>query len=112
MKLQVSELENGIRLISLDGKLDSAGVYNVEVDFTRYCLEEKRRILVDLSMVSYISSIGIPLLVNTAKTLANKGGRLALLNPQKNVSDVLDLVGVSNIIPIYYDLKTAKQALQ
>ena len=110
MKLQVNELENGIRLISLEGKLDSAGVYNVEVDFTRYCLEEKRNILVDLSKVSYISSIGIPMLVNTAKTLASKGRRMALLKPQKNVSDVLDLVGVSNIIPIYYDLKMAKQA--
>jgi anti-sigma B factor antagonist len=111
MKLQVSELENGIRLISLEGKLDSGGVYTIEVDFTRHCVGEKRRILVDLSKVSYISSIGIPMLVNTAKTVASKGGHMGLFRPQKNVADVLELVGVSNIIPIYYELKAAKETL-
>ena len=79
MKLHVSELEGGIRLIALDGKLDSSGVYAVEMDFQHHCVGDRRRILVDISNVSYISSIGIPMLVNTAKLVNGKGGRMALL---------------------------------
>lgn len=111
MKIQVSELENGIRLISLNGKLDNSGVYAVETDFVRHCAEGGMRILVDLSNVGYISSIGIPMLVATARIVKRRGGTLAFLNPQKHVLDVLDLVGVLNLVPVYYDLRSAKLAL-
>ncbi|MDP1547234.1 MAG: STAS domain-containing protein [Anaerolineales bacterium] len=110
MKLQINDLENGIRMIVLNGKLDSSGVYAVEVDFIRHCVGENQRILVDLSSVNYISSIGIPMLVNTAKTVVQNGGKLALFRPQKNVLDVLDLVGVSRFVPIYFDLASARLA--
>lgn len=111
MKLHFGELENGIRLITLDGKLDGNGVNNVEFEFIRHCAGETPRILVDLSRVSYISSIGIPMLVNAARSVAARGGEMALLNPHHNVMDVLELVGVSRIIPVYYDLGSARAGL-
>ena len=45
MKLQSSELENGIRLIKLIGKLDSNGTYDIEIEFIRSCGGDKSRIL-------------------------------------------------------------------
>jgi len=111
MKIQVSELEHGLRLISLSGLLDGTGVYAVEVDFIRNCVEGNHHVLVDLSKVSYISSIGIPMLIRTAKMVRERGGKLALLNPQRNVTDVLDLVGVTHVIPIFYDLKAAREGM-
>ncbi|MBE0670089.1 MAG: STAS domain-containing protein [Anaerolineales bacterium] len=111
MKLHFSELENGIRLITLDGKLDSHGVDNVEFEFIHHCAGDTPRVLVDLSRVSYISSIGIPMLVNAARSVAARGGEMALLNPHHTVMDVLDLVGVSRIIPVYYDLGSARAGL-
>lgn len=110
MKLHVSELEHGIRLIVLNGKMDSAGVYAIEMDFAHHCGGDNRHVLVDMSNVSYISSIGIPLLVNIAKTVSGKGGRMILYNPQKNVMDVLELVGVTHIIPIHFDLSAARSS--
>lgn len=110
MKMQVSEMENGIRLLKLSGKLDSVGVYNVEVDFISQCSGDKRNILVDISKVTYISSIGIPMLVNAAKLVIRHGGKFALLSPQKSVMDVLEMVGVSGIIHVYHDTKLAKNS--
>lgn len=111
MKFQYGELENGIRLIKLAGKLDNNGTYSIEIEFIRRCMGKRAYILVDMSKVNYISSIGIPLLVNTAKSVVSRGGRMGLLSPQRNVLGVLDLVGVSQIIPIYYDLKSAKTGI-
>jgi hypothetical protein len=37
---------------------------------------------------------------------------MAVLNPQENVLKVLELVGVTQVIPVYYDEKTAIQGLQ
>ena len=107
MELQFSELDNGIRVIKLNGKLDLSGTYNVEVDFVRYCTGDNLRVLVDLSKVSYISSIGIPMLIHSAKLVLNRGGKIALLNPQKAVADVLKITGIPLIIPIYENFYTA-----
>ena len=107
MKLDYSELDNGIRLIKLNGSLDMNGTYSIEVQFVRYCAGENIRVLVDLAKVNFISSIGIPLLVNTAKSIVSRGGKVILLNPQDNVLKVLEMVGVPEMIPIHTDMRTA-----
>ncbi len=112
MKLDYSELENGIRLIKLEGRLDLNGTYSIEVQFVNRCAGDGARVLVDLSGVNYVSSVGIPMLVNTAKSVVSRGGKMAFLNPQENVTKVLDLVGVSNVIPIFYDKQTAVESLK
>jgi anti-anti-sigma factor len=112
MRLHYRELESGIRLIKLSGTLDIHGVNHVDVEFVRYCTGEHVCVLVDLSKVNYISSIGIPLLINCAKSLARQGGRMALLNPKKFVEDSLELMGVSLIIPIYHNFNAAVSELK
>ena len=107
MRLDYTELDNGVRLIKLNGVLDMNGTYSIEVQFVRHCTGENVRILVDLSKVRYISSIGIPLLVNTAKSILNRGGKMVFLNPQDKVLQVLELVGVPQMIPIHTDMDAA-----
>lgn len=111
MKLEYSELDNGIRLIKLVGRLDMDGTKNIDKQFVEHCAGEKAFVLVDLSQVNYLSSIGIPLLITSAKGVASRGGRLAFLAPQANVKSVLDITGVSNAIRIYKDIETARERL-
>jgi anti-anti-sigma factor len=112
MRLKYSELESGIRLIKLNGTLDIHGVNEVDAEFVRYCTGENVCVLVDLSKVNYISSIGIPLLLNSAKSVARHGGRMALLNPKKFVEDTLEMMGIALIIPIYHNFNTAVSELE
>ena len=112
MRLQSSELDGNTRLIKLSGDLDIHGVNDVELDFVRLCTGDNMCVVVDLSRVNYISSIGIPLLVNSAKSLARQGGKMALLHPRRPVEDVLELTGIPLIIPIYQDLNTAVSAIR
>jgi len=107
MKIDVSNVEGDIRLIKLDGRLDLNGTYSVEVEFVKSCAGENMKILVDLSGVNFISSVGIPMLVNTAKSVVNKGGKMVFLNPQDNVIKILELVGVPMMIPIHKNYKSA-----
>lgn len=111
MNLEYTELTDGIRLIRLEGRLDLNGTYDIEVQFTNRCMGDNLRILVDLSKVSYVSSVGIPMLVNTAKSVVSRGGKMAFLSPQENVLKVLELVGVSQFIPIYYEQSLALEGL-
>jgi anti-anti-sigma factor len=111
MKLQFNELENGIRLIKLIGALDLSGRYGIEIEFVRQCAGDGVRVLVDLSEVDYISSIGVHMLVTSAHSIASRGGKMALLSPQPTVLHVLDLTGILQLIPIYSDLDSAKAGM-
>jgi len=111
MKLQYNELENGIRLLKLTGQLDIYGVNSIDIEFIRRCSGDNLRVIVDLSGVNYISSVRFPRLINSAKSVASRGGKLALLNPQRNVAEVLELTGIPLIIAIYSDLESAKMGV-
>lgn len=112
MKLEYSEIKDGIRLIRLEGRLDLNGTYSIEVQFVNRCAGDRVCVIVDLSQVSYISSVGIPMLVNTAKSVVSRSGKMAFLSPQENVVKVLELVGVTQVIPIYHDREMAIRDLQ
>jgi anti-anti-sigma factor len=108
MKLEFSQFENGVRLIKLTGMLDIEGVNGIDRQFIQHCAGDGVFVLVDMARVTYLSSIGIPLLINAAKGVAARGGRLAFVSPQMNVKSVLDLTGVSHMIRVYPDVETGK----
>jgi anti-sigma B factor antagonist len=107
MEIQYTELDNGIRLITLIGTLDMQGTFSVEIQFARYCEGDNVRVLVDLSGVTYLSSIGIPMLINTARSVSSQGGKMGLVGPIYDVNRVLEITGVPQIIPIFHDFNTA-----
>jgi len=111
MELTFRELKNGIRLLKLAGELDLQGVGEIETKFGAYTAVEKPLILVDLEEVIFLASIGIRMLVSTAKVVVRRGGKLILLNPQPNVLTVLQMAGILEIIPSFDDLESATKAL-
>jgi anti-sigma B factor antagonist len=111
MELQYSELENSIRLIKLIGTMDIIGVGRIETPFSAHCSGEKPRVLVDLSDVEFLASIGIRLLMLSAKSIISRGGRMVLLSPTPEVKSVLEITGIPAIIPIYEGLESAQTIL-
>jgi anti-sigma B factor antagonist len=111
MELQYSELENDIRLIKLKGNLDITGTGEIETQLAGYCGGENVRVLIDLSDVDFLASIGIRLLTVTAKSIASRGGKLVLLNPTPDVQHVLDVTGITAIIPVYSNFESAETIL-
>jgi anti-anti-sigma factor len=111
MELQYSELEKNIRMIKLIGKLDIVGVGQIETKFAGYCGGDRVRVVVDLTDVDFLASIGIRLLTLTAKSVASRGGRMVLLNPTPEVQQVLEVTGIPAIIPIYSHLESAETIL-
>ena len=105
MELQYSKWDNDIRMIKLIGKLDIIGTGEIETKFTGYCAGDKVRVIVDLSEVSFLASIGIRLLMLTAKSVNKRGGKMVIVNPIPDVQHVLEVTGIPAIIPIYSYLR-------
>lgn len=111
MELQYSEMEKNIRLIKLIGRLDIVGAGAIEAEFSAHCSGENPRVIVDLSGVDFLASIGIRLLTLNAKSIASRAGRMVLLNPGPEVKDVLEITGISAIIPVHDGLESAQAVL-
>ena len=111
MEIQYSELSNSIRVIKLKGRLDIIGAGQIETRFAGYCSGEHVRVMVDLSEVEFLASIGIQLLVLNAKSLASRNGKMALVNPSQETLQVLEIAGIPSIIPVYSHMESAEAVL-
>jgi anti-anti-sigma factor len=107
MEAYLSNLESGVKLIQLIGSLDMQGTNEVNLKFTVYASAKKAAVVVDLSQVDYLASIGLRLLITSARALQQRGGKMVLLNPSPGVARVLSLSGFETIIPVFTDLDAA-----
>ncbi|MGZ8183826.1 MAG: STAS domain-containing protein [Methylobacter sp.] len=111
MQINSEILDNGIIKVYLSGRMDILGVQDIDMKFTALTATQKASVLVDMSEVSFLASLGMRTLISSAKALSGRGGFMVLHKPQDNVLDVLETSGVSSLIPVYDDFDQALDAL-
>ena len=99
MQISISDEPGPTAKVGLVGKLDIAGAEVIALPLATLA-GGKNGIVIDMSGVTFISSIGIRHLVSATKTLSRRGGKLILVNPSDLVRDVLVTSGVSDLMPI------------
>jgi anti-anti-sigma factor len=107
MELAYRDLADGIRLITLRGRLDVQGAQEVDLTFTALTATQPFFVVVDLADVEFLASIGLSTLVHNAKTLRLRGGNMVVVNPRSNVHAVLTSSRIHEVIPICCDLEEA-----
>jgi anti-anti-sigma factor len=112
MELTTEQLADGVQKIALSGRMDFAGTEQIDHQFTAITATRPALIVVDLSAVSFLASIGMRTLLVNAKALALRGGHMALAAPQPVVEEALTLAGITALIPIYADTASACDALR
>ena len=112
MELTVENLESGFRCIHISGRLDLKGAQEVEAEFSEKATETKQPVLIDLSSLDYVASVGIRMFLITGKLLIEAGAKMVILNPSKMVEEVLKLAGVDTIISIEHDVDAAIEILK
>jgi anti-anti-sigma factor len=111
MRLETEEIEGGVVRVRLSGRMDIAGVDAIAMPFAALAATNDRRVIVDLSGVDFLASIGIRAILQNARAHRMRGGGMVLLAPPPLVDEVLRAAGVSNVVPIVSDLDAARAAL-
>lgn len=88
------ERYDDVYLLTVSGELDLASHQALNDELERAETSEAKRILLDLSRVTFIDSTGICLLVQAHRRSAENGRRLRLLPVSGHVRDVLELTGL------------------
>lgn len=110
MKMNVEPLALGVVKVVLDGRLDITGAGIIDLQFNAIA-GSHRGVVVDLTNVSFLASIGIRTLLLGAKAVQRRGGTFVLLNPAEDVEKVLEVTGVVDLMPIFHDNDAALAAV-
>jgi anti-anti-sigma factor len=110
MEITVSDFGELGKRVSLVGRLDIPGAGKIDVPLKEIA-DSRTNIVVDLSAVNFIASLGMRSLVFAAKTLACNARTLVLLNPTPLVTDALIQAGLGHILPIVRSDEEARAAL-
>lgn len=100
MDITVTEIDQASRCIRLDGRLDAAGADQIGIRFTAATASSGQHALVDLAAVTFIASMGIRLLISSARTLNVKGAKLVLFGANPAVQEVLEQAAIDQLIPL------------
>ena len=111
MNIDAEALADGIWKINLAGRMDVKGTQEIDVKFAGLTAGQRNAIVVDMSGVDFLASIGIRALLLNGKAVSQRGGKMVLLNPDANVAKVLETAGIDMLLPIFNDLDAARQAV-
>jgi anti-anti-sigma factor len=91
---------SGVTKASLEGRLDSGSVDRIEIAFTASIVPVGKPAVIDLTQVTFLASLGIRMLLSTARALNRRGAKMALYGASPAVLEILETVALSDIVPV------------
>lgn len=87
--------------------MDVMGTMQIDVQFSAVAAAN-RAVVVDLSEVEFLASMGLRTLIMGAKSMKSKKGQMVLCRPTALVEEVLVTSGTTTLIPLTHDLAEAE----
>jgi anti-anti-sigma factor len=100
----------GILIIKLHGRMLLEDLHGLEGKFKKL-IRDQRAVIVDLSGLEVLFSMGIRTLIMSAQMVEMRGGKLVLLAPTADVLAVLKASGTAKLIPICKDREEAESVV-
>jgi anti-anti-sigma factor len=110
MDMTVTRADNGVAHVALDGRFDIQGAQEVDSRFVELA-DSSKAMIVDLSKVSFIASLGVRTLMLSAKALIRRGSELVVYGASENVDKVLRGTGFNEVAGLYPDYESAIRTL-
>jgi anti-sigma B factor antagonist len=111
MSISHQDIGENLRRIAITGRLDVAGTDTVATQLAALAAPPKKGVVVDLTSVQFLASIGIRALITTAKTVQQRGGKMVLVVAGgSSVVMSLEATGVNELIPVFRNAADAERA--
>jgi len=95
--------EDGIIRVAIKGRMDADGLAGFETEFLATVAAPGLPAIVDFSQIEFMASLGMRLIIQTAKALAAKNTRMVILRPRPLVAEVLHIAGLKGLTPMTQD---------
>lgn len=111
MSITHNDVGDNLRRIVITGRLDIPGTEGVATQLVELSAAPKKGVVVDLSSVNFLASIGIRALITSAKAVQQRGGKMVLVvSDSSTVMMSLEATGVDELIPVFASASDAEKA--
>ncbi len=111
MSISHDDVGADLRRIVIAGRLDIPGTDSVASRLVELAAAAKKAVVVDLSAVKFLASVGIGALIASAKAVKQRGGKMVLVvNDGSTVRMSLEATGVDQLIPVFDSVADAEKA--
>jgi anti-sigma B factor antagonist len=90
-----------VLVVDMQGKLDTTTSGHAYDEMVRIAQGGRRKILVNLKGVDYVSSAGLRALLTAAKLLKTSGGQFKFCEPTDAVRQALEISGFHSLLSVY-----------
>lgn len=110
--MSISYNDSGdLRTIAVSGRLDVEGTDSVADKLAELVKAARKGVVVDLSALKFLASIGIRTLILAAKELKARGGRMVLVvDSDSTVMMSIKATGIDQLMPVFDDSSDAERA--
>lgn len=99
-------------VLDLSGSMDAKGTGAIQESLRKYAANSSKHLVLDLANLSFLSSIGLRLFLQIAKTLALKELQLVLVAPPPLITTVIDHSAMDKLVPVVQNVEAARDMLQ
>jgi|SRR5215472_3872182 len=100
--MEIKEETRGkVKIIGLRGKLDANSSPAVEKQLQALMDRGQERVVLDLTELTYISSLGLRVFIAVAKGIQKANGKLALAGLNDHIYEIFKIARFTNIFSIY-----------
>lgn len=111
MSISYNDVGADLRRIVITGRLDIPGTDSVATQLVELTAAPKKGVVVDLSGVKVLASIGIRALITSAKAVQQRGGKMVLVvDAGSTVGMSLEATGVDELVPVFENVADAERA--
>jgi anti-anti-sigma factor len=97
-----------LRTIVISGRLDVEGTNSIASQLEGLAKAAKKGVVVDLSALKFLASIGIRALITSAKAVKERGGKMVLVvDTGSTVMMSIKATGVDQLVPVFEDVEAA-----
>ena len=97
-------------MLPLEGEIDLHVSTTVAASLARMIEKKPRKLVVDLSQVTYIDSSGLAALIEAMQNAAQYGGQFALAGLQETVRAIFEIARLDQVFQIFPDVESALAA--
>ena len=110
MQIEVNEIDD-ITIMVIDGMLTIGSEQAFAKALKEQISEGRRKVILDMTRVKYIDSLGIGQIAGGYTSLNESGGSLVLARTNDKVRELLRLTGLQNHIKVFTTVDEAIQSL-
>ena len=100
--------EEGVKVISIEGRLDTNTSKEANNELTKLVDEGKTKLIIDLSNLDYISSSGLRILLALSKEIKALKGEMRICGLNETVKEVFEISGFTMILKVLKTIEEAK----